>query len=60
MPNQALFLDEAGDWVLVGNGKDFEKRTVILGLRGANRSQVVSGLETGDEIALYPPEGWIP
>lgn len=59
VPNQALFLDEAGDWVLVGNGKDFEKRTVILGLRGANRSQVVAGLETGDEIALYPPEGWV-
>jgi multidrug efflux pump subunit AcrA (membrane-fusion protein) len=58
VPNQALFQDDAGDWVLVGNGKKFEKRNVILGLRGPNCSQVVSGLETGDEIALYPPEGW--
>ena len=58
IPNQALFQDETGDWVLVRNSRVFKKRSVKLGLRGANRSQVVSGLEDGDEIALYPPAGW--
>jgi HlyD family secretion protein len=57
IPNQALFQDETGDWVLARNGKDLEKRNVKLGLRGANRSEVVSGLEEGDEIALYSPPG---
>jgi hypothetical protein len=52
-----LFQDETGDWVLARNGRDLEKRNVKLGLRGANRSEVVSGLEEGDEIALYSPPG---
>ena len=58
IPNQALFQDETGDWVLVRNSRDLKKRSVKLGLRGANRSQVISGLQDGDEIALYPPAGW--
>jgi len=58
IPNQALFQDETDDWVLVRNSRDLEKRSVKLGIRGANRSQIISGLEDGDEIALYPPEGW--
>lgn len=57
IPNQALFQDEAGDWVLIRNGNNLDRRKVIIGLRDANRSQVTSGLESGDEIALYPPTG---
>jgi len=57
IPNQALFQDVAGDWVLIRDGNSLEKRQVTLGLRDANRSQVTSGLESGDEIALYPPAG---
>jgi len=57
IPNQALFQDEAGDWVLIRDGNNLERRKVTLGLRDANRSQVTSGLESGDEIALYPPAG---
>ena len=29
---------------------------VTLGLRGPNRSEIVGGLEAGDEVALFPPE----
>ena len=58
IPNQAMFLDEGGDWTLVRKDGDLQKRSITLGLRGENRSQVISGLEEGDEIALYPPEGW--
>lgn len=57
IPNQALFQDEAGDWVLIRDGSNLERKKVTLGLRGANRSQVTWGLEAGDEIALYPPAG---
>jgi multidrug efflux pump subunit AcrA (membrane-fusion protein) len=57
IPNQALFQDAAGDWVLIRDGNSLERRKVTLGLRDANRSQVTSGLESGDEIALYPPAG---
>jgi len=56
VPNQVLFHDESGDWVLVRNGGTFTRRSVVLGMRGANRSQIKSGLETGEEIALYPPQ----
>jgi HlyD family secretion protein len=56
IPNQALFQDDAGDWVLLLDGNDLVKQPVKLGLRGANRSQVTMGLDAGDEIALYPPE----
>ena len=58
IPNQSLFQDQTGEWVLVRNGKELAKRRVALGVRGENRSEVISGLEEGDEIALYPPEDW--
>ncbi len=57
IPNQALFQDEAGDWVLIRDGNNLNRRKVTIGLRDANRSQVTSGLKSGDEIALYPPTG---
>ncbi|MDT8321840.1 MAG: HlyD family efflux transporter periplasmic adaptor subunit [Xanthomonadales bacterium] len=55
VPNQAVFRDADGDWVLLRDGRQLQRRTVSLGLRGANRSQITAGLEAGDEIALYPP-----
>ena len=55
VPNQSLFKDEKGDWVLRVDGNKLVRQPVQLGLRGANRSEVTSGLENGDEIALYPP-----
>jgi multidrug efflux pump subunit AcrA (membrane-fusion protein) len=55
VPNQAIFSDANGDWVLVEDGAELVKREIQLGLRGANRSQVVGGLEKDDRIALFPP-----
>jgi HlyD family secretion protein len=55
VPNQAIFSDASGDWVLVRKGGGLVRREVQLGLRGANRSQIVSGLENDAEIALFPP-----
>jgi RND family efflux transporter MFP subunit len=56
IPNQAIFSDGSGDWVLLRKGKNLENQEIELGLRGANRSQIISGLEKGAKIALYPPE----
>ena len=56
IPNQALFKEGDGDWVYVRDGGDWIRTPVQLGLRGATRSEVVSGLSAGDRIALYPPE----
>lgn len=55
VPNQTIFSDGSGDWVLVRKGGRLEKQEVELGLRGANRSQIISGLEKDAEIALFPP-----
>jgi len=55
VPNQAIFSDGSGDWVLLRKGGNLEKHEINLGLRGANRSQIISGLEKGAKIALFPP-----
>jgi HlyD family secretion protein len=56
VPNQAVFQGQDGDWVLVRDGRKLVRRPVSLGVRGANRSQVIEGLQAGDYIALFPPE----
>ena len=48
-------LAEDGDWVLVQQSGNLIKREITLGRRGANRSQVVSGLERDEKVALFPP-----
>ena len=55
IPNQAIFSDGSGDWVFVRKGGDMVRRDIQLGLRGANRSQILSGLEKDAEVALYMP-----
>ena len=55
VPNQALFREDGREWVLVRQGGQLVERDVTLGLRGPNRSEVVGGLEAGDEVALFPP-----
>jgi multidrug efflux pump subunit AcrA (membrane-fusion protein) len=55
IPNQAIFSDGSGDWVFVRKGRNLVRREIQLGLRGANRSQILSGLEKNAEVALYLP-----
>ena len=55
IPNQAIFSDNSGDWVLLRKGAELERQEVELGQRGANRSQIISGLQQDSEIALFPP-----
>jgi len=56
IPNQAIFSGEDGDWVLKRKGRGLLRQEVELGLRGANRSQIISGLDKDSEIALFPPK----
>lgn len=55
IPNQTIFSDGSGDWVFVRKGRNLVRREIQLGLRGANRSQILSGLEKNAKIALYLP-----
>ena len=56
IPNQSLFQNQQGSWVYRLEGSVFEKRSVEVGLRGPNRSQITGGLSRGDRIALVDPE----
>lgn len=55
VPNQAVFSDSKGDWVLLRKGGQLIRHEIKLGLRGANRSQVLNGLDKDDKIALFSP-----
>jgi multidrug resistance efflux pump len=56
VPNQALFREDDREWVLVQDGGNLVRREVTLGLRGPNRSEVLSGVQAGDRLALFPPD----
>ncbi len=55
IPNQALYRKDDAEWVMVREGGQLVRRDVRLGIRGPNRSQVVEGLQPGDEVALFMP-----
>lgn len=53
IPLSAL-IDEKN--IYVKTGKSFSKRTVKLGLESDTQAEVLSGVNTGDEVALQPEE----
>ncbi|MEM9302366.1 MAG: efflux RND transporter periplasmic adaptor subunit [Pseudomonadota bacterium] len=55
LPNQAIFQEGDSAWVYRGDGSDFERVPVTLGVRGSARSQVVAGVDAGDVVALIEP-----
>lgn len=50
--NVALDSDEGRDYVRVRDGAGFQRRRVVLGVRGPARSQVLSGLRAGEQVLL--------
>lgn len=54
VPNVALISDDGRTYVDVREGAKPVRREVVLGARGPARSEVVSGLEVGDEVVLTP------
>lgn len=53
--NVAVRAEAGRHFVQVRDGDGFERREVELGVRGGARSQVLSGLEAGDEVLLVAP-----
>ena len=57
VPLTALFR-EGDDWALfVSEGGLASKRRVELGYRNADEAQILSGLDEGETIVVYPSEG---
>ncbi len=50
--NVAIDQQDGKHWVQVREGRDFVRREVELGIRGTARSQVLKGLQAGDEVLL--------
>jgi hypothetical protein len=57
VPNLAIDSGSAGATVDVREGGRIVSRGVTLGVRGANRSQVLKGLKSGDEVVLSAVKG---
>lgn len=55
VPNIAI-LEERGETIVhVRNGDEYRPKQVVLGVRGVTRSEILSGLNVGDEVLLTPP-----
>jgi hypothetical protein len=58
VPLEAIQSEGSRSFVYVRTGPQFEKRYIQMGLRSATEAVVLSGLNTGDRVALTkPPAG---
>lgn len=55
VPNVALRTQDGRSYVQVLSGGDLARREVTLGTRGPARSQVLAGLEPGEQVLLADP-----
>ncbi len=56
VPSQAIFQDEQISYVYLNDGRKWSKRKVVTGPRNFAVTEIVSGIDEGDVIALYKPE----
>ncbi len=56
VPSQAIFQDEQISYVYLNDGRKWSKRKVVTGPRIFAVTEIVSGIDEGDVIALYKPE----
>lgn len=56
VPNQVIYQEDGQSWVYVKRGGDFEKQMVSIGINSLTKSQLLSGVEAGDQIALVAPK----
>ncbi len=58
IPNQALYSDAASSWVFVLDSRgQSERRAVQPGRRSGTRTEIISGLNAGERVALARPLG---
>jgi len=55
IPNVALITESGRTYVAIQDNGEVERREVVLGARGAARSEVTKGLAAGERILLLPP-----
>lgn len=55
VPNQVLYQKAGKFWLFVQSSKGFVKRFVEVGQRSLTKSQIISGIEVGEHIALTKP-----
>jgi HlyD family secretion protein len=55
VPVEAIQQADSGPFVYVRTANGFERRDVKTGDRNYTHTQILSGLNTGDEVALEPP-----
>jgi multidrug efflux pump subunit AcrA (membrane-fusion protein) len=56
IPLQAIFNDKGDNYVYLKQGSKFVRRSITTGKKNLHMVEVMTGLETGDEIALSNPE----
>ena len=57
VPAQAIHGEAGNAYVFVVNGRDVERRDVVLGQRSPDLVELISGIEPGDRISLVTPAG---
>ena len=57
IPNRAIFSEEGIDKVYVVKNDSAFARSVVLGITDGSRSEVISGLETGEEVVVVGKSG---
>ena len=57
VPAQAIHGEAGNAYVFVVNGRDVERRDVVLGQRSPDLVELISGIKPGDRISLVTPAG---
>ncbi|MBT8072166.1 MAG: hypothetical protein HKP21_00505, partial [Xanthomonadales bacterium] len=57
VPAQAIHGEAGNTYVFVVNGRQVERRDVVLGRRSPDLVELKSGIEPGDRISLVTPVG---
>ncbi len=56
IPSQAIFLSQSTSYVYLKEGGQWIEKQVVIGSRSLSVTEILSGIDVGDTIALYLPE----
>ncbi len=55
VPSQAIFLNQSSSYVYLKDGNQWIEKKVVIGSRSLSVTEILSGIEVGNIIALYQP-----
>ncbi len=55
IPSQAIFREQSNSFVYINDDGEWDRQEVVIGSRSLSRTEIKSGIEDGDIIALYEP-----